>query len=329
MVAETEGLRPVPAQSVFKKWPILALIILGLVIFLLQNRPQSRLEISAHQDKFKVEFDLKEKDRARAEEFLGKFQLPQSVLAGQEFELDSTSAAKLAFASPVALDLNFTENSVTFSGESHIPLIEANLTPLQAFKLPASTYLAVFGRDFGQILKKHFSLPQLDFWIDQNITSEGGQYLTLFTPDANFAISFKAQKPLDTAALEQIAAEVGQDAYKQESADDTLIHLVKSSQKDGATLAIFEMGEWVYATTSLESAKQLIAVQKGDAPFINFPKTSQSVSLVIFFKKTENLNSESISQITTNSQKLTNYLENIREALIMLSGNQISGYVDF
>ncbi|MBI3283025.1 hypothetical protein HYZ70_03015 [Candidatus Curtissbacteria bacterium] len=334
---KAEGLVPVPPESAFKKIiarrqfliTALAIVIVGSVVFVLHERPHSRIQIKAQKDKFKAEFVLTGPDRAKAEKFLEKLALPKSVLQDQEFELDGTSAARLAFASPVILDVNLTGRGITFSGESHIPLAEANLALQPAFKLPASTNLVIFSHDFRQIFKKHFVAQQLNVWIDQNLSSQGGQYLTLFTPDANFALSFKAQKPLDTAALEQIAMGVGQDAYKEESVDDTVIHLIKVSEKEETTLAIFELDDWLHVTTSLESAKQLLAVQQGNAPFINLPKTNKNVSFAIYFKKGESINADSFSPITPNSPKVAKYLENIKEALIMLDREKISGYIDF
>lgn len=338
MAASAEGLRLVPRESVFKKfklraqflWPAVALAVLGLVIFVLQNKPQSQLQIKAHQDKFKIEFSPEGKDRAKAERFLAKLALPQSVLEGQEFELDSTSAARLAFASPVTLKLTIKDEQISFSGASRIPLEAANLTPSSTFKLPSSTHLAIYGRDLSQILKKHFGTMQpLDVWIDQNLTAVQDQYLTLFTPEANFALSFKSQKPLDWESLAQIKTEDGQPSYKQEFTGDIVIHLVRVPGAELATLAIFEIDQWVHMTTSLESARQLLAVQQGNAPYVNFPKTSQNVSFIIYFKKTETLKADSLSRIVTNSQKFSKYIENIKEAFIMLDHREISGYIDF
>lgn len=338
MAASAEGLRPIPRQSVFKKfklraqflWPAATLAVLGLVIFVLQNKPQSQLQIKAHQDKFKIEFALIGKDRAKAERILVKLALPQSVLEGQEFELDSTSAARLAFASPIILDLEVKDEQITFSGASRIPLEAADLAPSSTFKLPSSTHLVIYGRDLSQILKKRFGTMQpLDVWLDQNLMAVQGQYLTLFTPDTNFALSFKPQIPPDWQSLAQIKTADGQSSYKQELADDIVIHLVKVPGTEPATLAIFEIDQWVHITTSLESARQLLAVQEGNAPFVNFPKTRQNVSFVIYFKRTDTATADSISQIIKNGQKSTKYIENIKEAFIMLDRREISGYIDF
>lgn len=337
MAASAEDLRVVPRESVFKKfiprqqflWPALAIVIVSLLIFVLQTRPQSQLQIKAHRDKFKIEFMLKENDRAKAERFLEKLMLPQSILEGQEFELDSTSSARLAFASPVILDLEVKDEQIAFSGVSHIPLEVANLVPASTFKLPASTHLAIYGKDLSQILKKHSGTSQiLNVWIDQNLAPTQDQYLTLFTPEANLALSFKPQIPLDWQSLTLIKAEDGQPSYKQELVDDTVLHLVKVPQTQ-ITFVVFEVGEWAHITTSLESAKQLLAIQEGKAPFVNFPKTGQNVSFVVYFKKTETLSADSISQLIENGERLTKYIEKTKEWLIVFDGRQISGYIDF
>ena len=333
MVGETEDLRPVPAQNVFKKlktpqflWPALIIAIVGLVILVLATRPQSQLQIKAHEDKFKVDFFLKGKDRAKAEEFLEKLLLPQSVLEGQEFELDSTSSAKLAFASPVVLNLKFKTDSISFSGTSHIPLYDANLPTPTGSKIPTTASIILYGQDFKPIITKEAHQTEFGAWLEDNLSSQNGQYLMLF--DEGFALKFKPQKPLDLVKLQEIKSP-SEPLYKQETVTDTIVHLVKISSEEQETWAIYQIGDWVLLASSFDIAKNVLALELGEAPYINFPKTDQNVSLVIYFRDQEVANPNSLSLITTNSQKLTKYLDNIKEALIVLDGEKISGSIDF
>lgn len=330
MVASTEGLRPVPHRNAIDRlskapkifWVATLVLVTLLLIWQTQNKPASQIIINQGQDKFKIEVNLEPKDRQRASLILEKLQLPQDVLKGSKFTLDATSSARLAFATPVEFDLDFNKESVLISGQSHIPLVEATLPSPTGFKIPSGAILTVFGSDFKRIITKDLDTENaFSEWVVENVNSNDGQFLML-NENAYF-LSFRPRASLDFDKLQKFLDE---ENYKQETDSDITIHIVKIDQR---TLAFFEHGQWAHVTTSLEDAKNMLAVQKGEAPYLNFPKTDPEVSLAVYFKKGESSIDNSLAQIVTGSQKLAKYLENIKEALIILSGEQISGYIDF
>lgn len=335
MVASTEGLRPVPPESVFKKlkrisnffWIAAAVLIVFLFILKSQDRAKSQIRIFSDKDKFKIDFNLEKNDRASANLFLEKLGAAQSILdSGAQFSLDNTSSAKLAFAAPIKLDLKFKENSISFSGQSHIPFQKNTFSPTTAFKIPTGANLVLFGQDFKSIITNEQLSKELRDWINDNLNSQSGQYL--ITSGDNFALSFKPQKQLAFDKLSDVKSD-DEPLYREDTVSDTVIHLVRASPKEEATWAIYQIGDWATVASSPDSAKNMISVQRGEAPYINFPKTDESISLAIYYRKGEGLAEGSLSQVTTNSQKLTKYLESTKEVFIMLNREKISGYVDF
>jgi hypothetical protein len=331
----TESLRAVPPENASKvkfgkKVILIVCLVLLLGAFFLssRNRSSSQILIKTQKDKFRVDFLIDQKDRANVSGFLEKLGIPQTVAEGLEFRLDSTSSAKLAFTNPITLNLNFSQESVSFSGSSHSPLIDAYLSPQADFKLPADTKIALFSQDFRQVITKNFEMPPaLKEWINKNITGLSGQYLVIFGENNDFFLSAEKSAETDFSKLEQIKENEGEPLYKQEADSQITIHLIRIPQEEGTTFAFFEIGQTIFLASSHQSAKNTISVQKGEAPIINFPRTGEDVSFAAFFKKTGE--TEGILSLFTQNSQIAKRLENIKQAQLVISGNEIEGYVDF
>lgn len=348
MVDSTEDLRAVPQGSAFKKFKFNPKVILALVVILImaiilvknQNKSPSQIKILAQKDKFKIDFLLLGKDQGNMRTIVEKLELPQSLLKGTEFTLDSTSSAKLAFASPINLDVQSSGDGLSFSGNSQIPLVDANLIPTSGFKIPANTNLAIYGKDFKYLLKKNFTLPpEFTTWVDENLNAKQGQYLTVFGEKNDFSLSFREQKPLDFTKLQEIkTSDLGEPLYKQETDGSINIHLFRvrekqalSSalpQKEEVTFAFFEIGEFAHIASSFDSAKAMLAVQRGESPYLNFPKTEKNVSLVIYARNNQETSPESLSIVATGYENISRYFGKIKEGLLVLNAKKISGYVN-
>lgn len=322
----------------FKKivFGIFFLIVLG-VVALWANRPASQIILTAHNNKFNVNFQISSRDKTGAAAILGQANLPQNILEGAQFELDSTSSAKLAFMAPVTIDLEFTKERLNFRGIAAGVLSHAAVTPFANLQIPASTSLAILAPDFANLVKKRFAMPK-DFqtWLDQNLTSESGQYLIVFGESGDFALATKPSNPPDFATL----AAQSDEFYKEESDANLLFHLVKlpqESQKE-ITFTFFEQGPFLFMASSRAAAQELANVQKGTSPSLNFwPEKEKTISAVLFWQNSQTVNQDPLSFLvgedtrldSARQARLAATLAKIREARLILKDRQFWGYLDF
>lgn len=323
-VGSTGALRPVPQENVFNKLKlhpkfllaIAAVVVLAIFLFKGQNTQSSQLSITAQQNKFKIDFTIRQYDETNISKFLEKLQISKELLGGVQFELDSTSSAKLAFAAPVVINTKAEADRLTFSGSTEIPILNSSFSSPSGFKLPSTTSVALYSKDLKPRLLKNANIPkEVTTWIAQNLKSESGQYLVIFNKNNDFYLSTKPQNAVNFSNLQKLSP------YKQEVENNINIHL--------SNLAFFQIGEWVYATNSLQNAKDIIAIQNGQAPHVNFPKTEKEVSLAIFLRGNGEVEPGTLSMLVENGQSLEKYLKNTKEALFVLSDKKISGYIDF
>lgn len=329
-------LRPVPQENVFRKISlklVFALILvaaLGVLFIKNSAKTPSQLKIYSQNDKFKVEFQLTQKDQKNASEFLEKIQASQEVLKGINFALDSTSSAKLAWASPIIIDLSFGKNTINLKGESKTPLSEADLTA-PAFRLPKDTSLAVYGTSLTRQALEKLVLPQyLADWTSANLQTDQGEYLVVNGPQDDFTTSIATKNQPDFESLSKFDLDqTDESSYIEETSDDVTIHLVRYDLKNEKTLAIFALNDRVYTTSSLDNAKNMIKIQKGEDEHMVFPKTDSNVSLAIYAKQNEQTGDESYMQLTNQSPALQKYLKGTKDVFLAISGREIYGYINY
>ena len=332
----TVALRVVPKENVSKltglviKSALLALIIFSsfLLTTKFNNPPQSKLIISANQNKFDVNFNLQEKDLRDFSKVLENLQVSQDLLKGAEFKLDNNSSVKLALASPIEINLEPKENEIRVSGVSQAPLIYQFLNSPAGFKMPQNTNYALYSKDLSQFVTKNLQMgPDFKTWFEQTTKSEEGEYL-IGADNANFYLVLKPKETPNFIKLQELPSATQDQLYKQEIENNTNIHLFKTGTEE-KTLAFFEQSGMLYVTNSLEKAKEMIAIQKGEEPYILFPQTPQEISFALFVANKNGNPSKSLAFIDPNIQKFSKYTEKVKEGLVVLAEKQISGYIKF
>lgn len=353
------GLRPAPQRNVFSRISlklvaiIFAILILGVFVFKIGKSPKSQIQIKSQAEKFHVGFQLQKTDRQKASQLLEKLQLPQNVLSGFDFILDSTSSAGLAWAAPINLDVDLKKDSVNFSGNSQVSLQSASLKSPSGYKMPKDTSLAIYAPNLqGMFLKNLKISPDLKSWLDANVKTQNGQFLTVSNSQNIFAFilsesgdsrmsedqrttaerpweSIPSQKP-DFDALSKIQFPQSNDsAYKEETTEDITIHLVKLDQKEDKTISIFQINNYIFMATNQDAAINIIKIQKGQTDYINFPKTESNVSFALYIKENEGTNESTFESITNQTAEVQKYLKGTKEALLTINGKKITGYVNF
>ena len=237
---------------------------------------------------------------------------------------------------PTSATLDFKEERFKFSGKTQAPFSNYSLKP-STIRIPTSTTIAVFAPNLTPLLKKRFLLPQdFDNWLTENIKAQNGQYLLVLGQELDFAIIFKPQKTIDFSELSKIKTEEPKDSssnspYKQETENNLNFHLLKLPQEtQETTFTFFEIGEWVFMTSSFQSAKQLVATQKGEAPFLNFLDfQKEPLSLAILIRNTTPQDSQALALFIKDDQKVKTQFEKIKEAQLIISDKELSGFIDF
>lgn len=314
------------------------LLILAVIIiaYSYSQRHPSTLTLSTSTNKFNLTFQIAENDQQKAADFLEKTNLPSKILSGVEFELDSTSSARLAYLLPTTARLKFSQDRLNLTGQTAAAISggQFNLPPYNTLKIPNSTSVAIFAEDLTRLLERKYSLPaDVKNWLTQSLESANGQYFLIFGQNLDTALIAKPLSKFDFSSLSQ--NEIGQNSglsYKQQTEDGLNFHLLKLSQADGQeiTMTFFEMGTYLVLTSSLEAARELINTQKGQEATINFPDSSiNSVSSAILIRPASVDNFQALSFFTDQSAKLQPYLAKVDKALFVVRDKDFSLTVDF
>lgn len=306
---------------------LLAVALLLAIVLVIQIRASTKstqVKLEAEQDYFKVTFDIKKLDEDKAKNTLERLNLPQSILTGLKFELDSTSSAKLAFASPIISDVAFRQHEINFVGQlsssdSAIHTINPKL------KIPQNANIGIFAKDFEKFATKKQENQKLQKWYLENFSSQG-QYLITFG-NGNFTIVSPKKDKASFDRLEQLFAET--EDYKQEShnfgnGNAIELHILKSED------TFFQIGNTLYFASSPQAAKDFANSQIGNAPSLPFWDSSlEEVSLAVFWQKQETSSREDLDLILGEDQNFTKYLENIEKIKIVQIGDKFEGGVKF
>ncbi|OGD87976.1 hypothetical protein A3D81_00045 [Candidatus Curtissbacteria bacterium RIFCSPHIGHO2_02_FULL_40_17] len=328
-----EAYRKLKQFPIFEnKWLILTIfVILLLVIFVISSKftnAGTGLEITPIGNKFRLNFQIPKNDQENFSRTLSQLNLPQEVKEGVEFELDATSSAALAFASPINAKLNFKTKQVKIKGltNSTSPVL---FLP-ESFKLPQSTKLAIFAPDIKNFLDSQVNIPpELTSFIN-NLFSQRGQLLAFYNDNDFLMITKANQVNFDDLSNLKIPKE--EEFYKREQIEESFeTHLLKLPQKtesQKSTLSIFQLGQWIFIASSQEAARKFIQVQKFEKGAIEFPKSKQA-TLVVLIKNPDIDTASSLGQILLSSKKdWLNIFSNIQELEFVLKGNVFSGLIN-
>lgn len=315
-------------------WGLIIIFLISLsLIFLAKTQNQkSKLTLESSLNKFRLNFEINKKDQQIFSEILANLKIPRSVQEEVEFELDATSSASLAFATPIEATLDIEPLTVKFQGTT-TPLSpkESNM---ESFRLPSSTNLAVFAPSFKDFFKIKFKLPaEFSKWLENNLKTPG-QYLVIFGQDANVAIIFKSQR-LDIDGLKNLQIDQEEPLYKEETKDGINFHILslkEIARGKQITPTLFSIGNWVFMTSSYEAAQQMIAAQKaypkGAYKFSTQEKPPISLALIFRNPQDYPIGEEFNKFLFPNAQSITSTLEKIDKIEFTLKANRFSGLIN-
>lgn len=307
---------------------VLAAAAIAALVTQIAQKPASHLTLTAAENRFRVELAVPENQRDLTAQVLEKLTIPQDILGGFEFELDSTSSAKLAFATPIKTQAFIKDGNLTFTGKIKRGLpgqheLNTNL------KIPKNTQIGVATGEFNQIIDRYLETAKLRQWFDAN-QKKRGQYLIIFGRD-NFAIIIPKSGSLDFNSLAEAATSPEEEVYKQETfevgSNSISLHSIKlARQNQYQLITLFELGEFLYLTSSGAAARDLINSQLGNAPSVNFAARSQTASFFAFWSKVDGTETPRVDVIFPS--QFAKYLQNVKKANLEITGKNFSGSLE-
>lgn len=340
MTKEKEILESDFRVSALKSGGIFLLLIFAISFYFWQKNQASYLQLLPQNNKFKLIFNINHSDEEKLSAIFQKLNIPQNITEDREFELDATSTAKLAFISPVTTKIILSPDKIQFSGQlTANPSVAAQKLHTN-LKIPPTTTIAVFAPDFKSYLKEKLRFPAPhQLWLEQNISSDQGQYFLVKTQndnqsdqDLDFALIFKKSTPINFQEFAQISEDDQESAYKQEIIDDMQFHLLKFPMPEDnrqITLTFFQIGQWFFMASSQESAKDLFNVQTAQASSVNFwpqiPK--QPVSFAVLWQNSDKNISHNVLTFLTGQKLPQVILDTIQEARFVLNEREFTGSI--
>ena len=329
-----KGLPGLSIKIILSSLVLILFCLFMIVIFAWRHQNANVLTLSSKQNKFKINFDINNRDQEKFSMILGKLNFPQSVKKGVEFELEATPQARLVFITPIRVFFEILPKKINFHGSSYTSF--SREYQLENIKIPTSTNLAVFGPGFNDFIKARFKLPD-DFsaWLDQNFNSGNGQYLIIFGSSADFVIICKSDG-IDLGSLKNIQSVSSEESlYKEESQDSVAFYLLKLPQDEEnrqLTATFFQMGNWTYFSSSYESAQEVLKMKEGKNPSINFPFKNQGkpASLMVFLENTDKnpLNDKFFNLVFADQKSFDQTLKNIDKLEFTLKAEEFSGLIN-
>lgn len=304
---------------------ILIVLTSLLILSKFKNQNKDFLTVTSEKNKFKINFQIEPKNQDDFDAILHSLNFPQSVKNGVEFELDSSTSARLAFFAPVKSSIKFDKHKVSLEGTLDYAPTSANIRP-KPLKVPSSTTFIVFAKDLRTYLKKQFDIGDVEQKLfDDNLTNFDGQYLIIFG-QKEFALFFKNDQ-LNIDDLTEI---------ENQTSKDPKIFILKVTPNP---LLLFQKNSWNIITTSQE-AVNLIADPKG-ADLIDIDLTSltanESSSLITLFRNPQqNLDKSNLDLFikisgskNLNESKIIDALNNVQEASFTLKREHFSALIKF
>lgn len=308
---------------------ILFLISLTFIGFSLKNieSRESTAELSLGENNFKISFNIPPVDQNRFEKSLGKLEIPKSIKNGITFELDSTASAQLAVISPISSKIKFSENEIKIEGQLKRPYTTSVLNSGQ-IKLPKSTNLAIAALSLSQLAKTKLDSPQaLTDWIEVSKITGANQYFFNCYQDDNIFV-FQSKTPIeDVKSLESKEL-----SLKEESVDDMkIIYLTfqnPQNQQD-QTISITKAEDLVFIASSPKAAKDIVSFQKSPKDEIEFPKSKEKISYVIYAKNNSDQFTNILRDLVLNGQPQTlTFTKNIDTFYLTLSKQSFSALIN-
>lgn len=286
----------------------------------------SKAILQASQNRFTLKFQIKEKDRKNAEAFLEKANLPANLMEGITFEVDATSSAVLAFALPSQADLTLGTKNIGFTGKYQG--LRLNTFQFDEVKMPASTTLAIAGSALPNFLKTHYKLPGsfLTFLSDP----KKPLYFFVFNQNADWVMMFK-NDPTKTLLPQSLG--LSEESFKEEEFDDQLkLSLIRAKDinDEEVTLAYFSLDNWSYLSSSRDSAKTIIKIQRNqlEADTFKLRKTNPDTAFAITFNNEEQLGDNFFNLIFSEKPAFSENLKKVKHLEFALRKDSFSGLIE-
>lgn len=325
---------------------ILAFIITASFLYFLKfqaGKETSSLLVSSNQNKFALDFKILDKDQQNFAKILENLALPAKIQQGLEFELDATSSSKLAFATPLNLNLRLTQNSVNYQAVLEPPFNYQELN-FDEIVLPKSFNLVIFAKDLKFFIKAQKFLPnELNIWLSDDLILQDGQYLVLFDSGRQYAFVSRLLRAdfekLKTIQIKDISASF----YKEEVQEQVTLHLLKipkNKTNEDLDLVLFEKDGWLYLTSSRDAAVLLIDVlnrkdQSSKLSIKSLNKERQASFLLVFSNSQDSLQFDfnkltalNILEPSLNASALSEKLSKVKLLEFVLSQQEISGLIE-
>lgn len=293
-------------------------VLIGFSLVLFLHKPtNSQFTITASENKFHASFQLSKYEQGLAQSFLQQANIQQNLLNGFDFALDGTSSARLAYVSPIKTDLDFAKNKLSFKGETEVSIISSTQKPDLNINYPETTTVALFGQNLVPFIEKGTTHQDLKKWMGDNLKNSSGQYLIVYRDNPDFALVYKKDSPPDFEKIKSLKV-----IYKEETQNDITFHLVDN-------FVIFELGDLVFVTPSLDSAKDIASGQKDASKNQNIFGQSDPINFAIVVHNSPDHQAVSaLKFLIGDEQKLTNYIEKIKSASFFLKDNTFHGEVE-
>jgi hypothetical protein len=309
-----------PKKSRLKKLiPLLSLFIfltLFLVLLIKLDR-DSTISLNSFENKFKVNFNIEKSDQKAFEQVLTALNLPTITKEGFEFELDSTTSAKLAFSLPAQAEIDFEGKEIEFEGEAKTPFLQTHV--MEDIRLPKDTQLAIFAGNLVDFASaKSQADESLSSWLREN--SSEGQYFAVFSHEPSYVFVAKS-KNADFEKLKQISK---QDNYKQQEAEGTTYHLLKVGKQSGQTIALFERTPYLFLVSSLNTAKAVSASLNSKDSY-NFKAPQEPVNIFLSYQNKGY--AKELLKFLFEDERLENSLSKIEKIEFILKPIKFSGLI--
>lgn len=302
---------------------LIALFLIAFILAFSYRGPQSSATITADQNKFHLSFQLQKGDERKLASILSRLNLSPAAKQGVEFELDTTSSAKLAYVSPVKITLNAGEKYVNFEGS-----LKRNLNgddfQSESINLPGLTSLAVLSQKAGVFLSGLSAYPQYKDWIAQNVKSPSGIYLVVFGKSDDFAVIFK-NSDFKIDQLKTIKDARGEPIYKEQTMENTSYGLLNLSAS-GPVLAIFTKDNWNIIASSDSAAKEINPSPPKTGGQV-FPSVDKKEMVVFALYYRNGGNNPNVAKYISPGDKLSKILENVTSLVFTLDKGSFFGSI--
>ncbi len=315
---------------------IIASIALAIVF---TKKDQSYILLTSKENRFDLNFRVQKKDQENFQKILSSLEIPQDVQNGVNFQLDSTSSARLNFLAPIKASLNLKDKSVNLSGETSIPMFLYQ-SSINQVRLPKSTNLAIFAPSLENFVKARLNLPQnISSWLDKNFSQANGSYLAVYGPNPDYSLLIKKDQ-ISFDDLRNLKDSNGDAIYKEESSGDIKLHFLQTPStnfQDQQTLTFFQLGTYQVMSSSPAAAKSLIDAQKSQ-DYYKFPQESNQKAALLaeFSNSNENTISDQAESFLLQSwersisskTKLASSIKRIKFASFALKEQSFSGLIN-